>query len=118
MMFVRYLWPSVLWTLFILVLTLIPGESLPSVGLFQVDKLVHIFFFFVLMILSSYNLKQVYEHWPLSISSLLVSSVYSVGLGTGIEIAQRVVPGRNFSLLDILANCIGVGAGYFVFVFL
>jgi VanZ family protein len=35
-------------------------------------------------------------------------------LGVLLEIGQRYVPGRTFSLLDIAANCIGVAIGIFL----
>jgi len=34
-----------------------------------------------------------------------------VPLGIGLEFAQRHVPGRGFSILDMVANCVGVALG-------
>ena len=35
-------------------------------------------------------------------------------LGAGLEFAQAYVPGRNFSVADMAANCAGVVAGIFL----
>jgi VanZ family protein len=115
---IRYSWPAVVWSLVVLVLTLIPGSAIPEVGIFQADKLVHFFIFGVLMILSSYAIKKTAGTKGIFLNPLLISSLYSVGFGVMIEFIQKFVPGRSFSLADMLANTVGVGLGYLIFIFL
>ncbi len=116
-MLIRYLWPPIVWTLFILVLTLLPGRAIPNVGIFQIDKLVHIFFFSVLMVLLLYGLQKINEHRIFFVNLILIAIVYCIGLGIIIEILQLFVPGRDFSLLDIVADASGTGLGYLIFIF-
>jgi VanZ family protein len=115
---IKYLWPAIGWSLIILVLTLTPGEKLPEVGIFQIDKFVHFFVFGLLMILSSYGLKKIFTTTHFRANPVLVGSLYSIGLGITVEILQLFVPNRSFSLADIVANTIGVGLGYLIFRFL
>jgi len=114
----RFLWPSVLWSIFIFVLSLLPGEELPAVDIFQIDKLVHFFFFSVLMILTSYGIYKTSYFPKDSRHPAVIGCAYSLTLGILIEIGQLYVPGRSFSYADMLANSIGAGIGYLFFVFL
>jgi VanZ family protein len=117
-MLIRYSWPGILWSLVVLVLTLIPGSAIPEVGISQVDKLVHFFIFGVLMILCSYGLKKTSDIKGAPLNPLLITGVYSICFGVMIEFIQKFVPGRSFSIADMLANSIGVGLGYLVFAWL
>lgn len=111
----KYLWPALVWTLIILILTLTPGEKLPEVGIFQIDKLVHFFVFALLMFLAAYGLKKLFLVRNIKGNIILVSAIYSFGVGVMVEILQLFVPNRSFSVADIIANSIGTGIGYFVF---
>jgi VanZ family protein len=117
-MIIRYTWPALIWSLIVLILTLIPGEAVPDVDIVQIDKVVHFFIFGVLMILSSYALLKMHmlNRWPAN--PLMISGIYSITFGSLIEVIQQFVPGRNFSLVDMLANTIGVVLGYAVVIFL
>jgi VanZ family protein len=114
-MLLKYLWPSIVWSLVILVITLTPGERLPEVGFFQVDKLVHFIVFGLLVFLTLYGSSKAVALKQGSINPILISLVYSIGLGILVEILQLFVPGRSFSLVDILANTIGTILGYYAF---
>lgn len=114
-MILRFLWPAILWSIIVLVLTLIPGENLPEVGIFQIDKLVHIFIFGMMMVLTSFGLKKLAGISGRPDYPGRVSAIYTLSFGIGVEVLQIFVPGRNFSLADVVANCIGVGLGYFIF---
>lgn len=111
----KYLWPAILWSLVILFITLTPGDKLPEVGIFQVDKLVHFFVFGLLMFLSSYGLFRVFQERNFTTNAVTVSAVYSIGLGLLVEVLQLFVPNRSFSVADVIANTIGAGIGYLVF---
>jgi VanZ family protein len=113
----KYSWPALLWSLIVLVLTLMPGQELPKVNFFQIDKLVHFLVFGIMMILSSYALQKTKDKTGKHANPLLIACLYSTGFGIMIEVLQRFVPGRNFSLADVLANSIGVGLGYLIFIF-
>jgi len=113
-MTIRYTWPVILWSAIILTVTLIPGKAVPEVDIVNIDKVVHFFIFAVLMVATSYAVKKTRDKKGLP-TSLLLPGLYSIGLGISIEFLQRYVPGRSFSVADMIANTIGVAIGYFIF---
>jgi VanZ family protein len=115
----RYSWPALVWLLIVLVLTLIPGPAIPDVGFsFRIDKIVHFFLFGIQMVLTAYALEKHTLLRGAPAQPILVSAIFSIAAGIGIEFLQRFVPGRSFSVLDMVANTIGVGIGYYVFRYL
>lgn len=67
------------------------------------DKQNHFIAFFVLYIL----LSAAYKHFSLQKKITLL-----VFVGVQIEVMQYFIPGRFFSLLDILADSIGIAIGF------
>jgi VanZ family protein len=111
----------VLWGIFILFLTLMPGTMIPRVSdfwsLFRPDKLVHLFLFgiFCWLLLIDFirrggtRLKTHPVIWSLLISALL---------GGFIEIAQYFfIPGRDGSVWDFIADMMGAMLGWAFFHF-
>jgi len=78
------------------------GES----GIPGFDKLLHFFGFFILAIL----LLLTFKYYRLSNS---YASVFLIALGIGIliEYVQLSIPGRDFSVADILADVLGIITG-------
>lgn len=113
-MFNKYLIGSVIWALFILVLTLTPGKSVPDISLFSYDKLGHGFVFFVLafLLISGFyqSLISSSKHRAASVGVIL-----SVLYGLSLEVAQSMVPDRSMEFYDALANTIGSFLGLAVF---
>ena len=70
------------------------------------DKLLHFFGFFILSIL----LLLTFEHYNLS-NKLVACFLIALGIGILIEAVQLGIPGREFSLLDIAADVLGIIAG-------
>lgn len=114
-MVIRYTWPALVWSLIILIATLIPGKAIPEVGFFQIDKVVHFFIFGVLMFLSCFALKKTNEYTGKPFRFIRVALIYSLALGVIIEFIQQYVPGRGPSVADVVANSIGVALGYAIF---
>lgn len=108
----RYYLPAILCSLVILVLTLMPGQAVPKVEIFQVDKLVHFFVFSSLMVSASYGTLKSNQRNGTPGRPFLWSGFYSVIFGIMIEVLQQFIPGRSFSIPDMVANSIGVGLGY------
>jgi VanZ family protein len=115
---IKFWLPAILWSITILILTLIPGDTLPDVPIFGIDKLVHFFIFGVLMIVSSYGIVRTSNTKGTLSKLLVITSLYSISFGIMVEILQRFVPGRSFSIPDMVANSIGVGLGYLIFKFM
>jgi VanZ family protein len=114
-MFTRYTWPAIVWSLVILIATLIPGKAIPKVGFFQIDKVVHFFIFGILMFLSCYALKKTHDYTGKPVRFIRIALLYSLALGIVIELIQQYVPGRGPSVADVVANSIGVALGYGAF---
>lgn len=105
-----------LWALTVIVLTLIPSKAIPDVRIFQADKLVHFFIFGVQMVLSSYGLSRTFHLTGKPKKPLLVAALFSFLLGIFTEFTQQYVPGRSPSVFDMIANTVGVGLGYYLFI--
>jgi VanZ family protein len=111
----KYYIPVVLWTVMILILTLLPGNAVPDVPVFGIDKLVHVFIFGMLMYLTCYAIAKSRNQPVTRTTGLLIAAAYSIILSVGIEILQNYVPGRSFSYADIVANITGIVLGYWIF---
>ncbi len=115
-MLIRRLWPAVVWALFILVLTGVPGGYFPEVVSFwewlSPDKVIHIFIFGVQMVLLlfAFNKQYLAGKNRLTYSTVLTSIVILFALST--EVLQAYVfIGRNGNVYDFIADVVGVGAG-------
>ncbi len=98
---------AIIWFTFVTILLCIPGKKLPSIpwiGLFQVDKLVHIVLFFILTLLfckAAFVINKT-QNWFWGIA--LFFSIY----GLGMEFVQEnFVTNRSFDVWDIVADAIG-----------
>ena len=119
-MLIRKLWPSLLWALFVLILTGIPGDYIPEVIDFWEwlgpDKLVHIAIFGVLSFLIFFNLRV--EYLDSKKRSLFVLSILGVTLAYGLltEVLQATVfIARDGNVFDFYANSIGALLGWLAF---
>ncbi len=106
---------TLLWSLFVLVVCLIPGNEIPSspfINIPQFDKIVHFFFYFILSFLFLFSLGK-----PLNSFNYLASILYCLVLGVFIEFIQHYyIPNREGDIFDVLANFIGSLVGLFFFV--
>lgn len=66
------------------------------------DKLVHLVSYFILMLTFDFSIKSGEVLWLKAIVVFLYSCV--------IEYAQDFVPGRDTSMLDVMANSVGIVA--------
>jgi VanZ family protein len=102
---------SLLWALVILVLCLFPGQRLPDwnwVALFDLDKVVHAFLFFVLAVL----LAQALQVQGKLASYLVWAVIMSMAYGLATEFMQGLEAlGRRTDLNDMVANTLGAIAG-------
>ena len=110
--FLKYNWPSILWAAFILVLCLIPGRDLPSVTIFEFDKIVHFTFYVILAWLMFYGWRKQISFLSLRqnalIKILIITSVY----GFAVEVMKELLTAdRHFDIFDALANSSGAVAG-------
>jgi len=119
-MFIRSFWKSILWATIIFLLSSIPGKNLDKANIFDllyIDKLVHMFLYFILTILLIPGFKK-FINFLSERSSLLYSLVISVFYGMIIEIFQLYVfHDRGAEFMDIVANLAGSLIAIFYYAF-
>ena len=95
---------AALWALTILVVSVIPGEDLPSLSIWEPDKVMHAFVYGVLtaLIYIAHSQNAVFIK-KLIFQAILLCILY----GFFIELIQLVLPTRKFDILDALANTVG-----------
>ena len=112
----RKQWLSVVWALFILVLTGIPGDEIPKIPDFlewlSPDKIVHLVMFGLLSYFILYGNRQQYieseNRSYYVISAVLIAAVY----GIITELLQvYIFTGRNGNIFDSAANLLGAIVG-------
>ena len=111
--------PGIAWFFIVAVLTMMPGNDLPNVDLFdsiwEFDKLVHaglfggITFLFCLPFIG-HDISR-----KSKIFYFLKISIAAIVWGISVEFIQKYfIPGRSFDLLDWAADTLGVVAGYWL----
>jgi VanZ family protein len=115
----RFYLPALLWALFILFLTMMPGKYIPPVNIWDfanVDKLVHLFVFMVLMLLLLYAFLRHQLVKAFYLPLLFTAFLICVSYGLLIEIMQgTLLTDRHFELYDALANATGCVLGGILF---
>jgi VanZ family protein len=97
---------AVLWAAIILVLTLTPGEYVPSTTLFSYDKLGHGGIFCIQAILLMYTFFRLGKNFNIK-SAMWWGFFIAIGYGLIIEFVQNLIPGRGMEIFDALANSAG-----------
>jgi len=99
---------------FIFFLSSIPASSLPSLPIS--DKIIHFFLYLGFGLVFTYfvsNLKSASSRITMGIVTFFFITAY----GLSDEIHQVFVPGRNFDMLDLLADAIGGIAGWLLILY-
>jgi len=89
-----------------MVVSVIPGADLPSLSIWEPDKVMHVFVYAVLTYLTFQWLKR----FPAFVSlnkKAFISVTVCILYGFVIELIQLILPTRSFDMLDELANAIG-----------
>jgi VanZ family protein len=102
--------PAIIWAALILILTLLPGKTIPGVPVWGIDKIAHLFLFAVLMYLALQGL----GNQGIVKKKIIILFLLCFSYGILIEILQNFIPGRSFSVYDITANTAGIAVGYLV----
>jgi VanZ family protein len=105
-----------LWSIFILLLCLLPPSDFPTVNIISFDKLVHVFLYMVLVFLTILNFKKQHFYRWLKYHSNKVAIVYGLFLGIITEFLQENLGmGRTADVYDMIANAAGCGLGFLLF---
>lgn len=113
--FLKYNIAAILWTLLILVLCLMPGRDLPSVSIFEIDKVAHFGIYLILSLLMYYGWRKQNSFLSLHKNTMVKILILTSSYGFAVEIMQELfTTDRHFELLDALVNSIGAVAGSFL----
>ena len=106
-----YFFAALLWTGIIAFFCLVQLNNVPLGEVTNLDKFVHVFFHFVLMVLC-FLFFQKYTNAVNSVKWIIISFLFSVFFGIGIEIAQELfTTTRHADVFDVLANISGAILG-------
>jgi len=98
---------AVCYTLVLTVFSLVSIKSLPKLGSSFDDKILHVFAYTILVLLWYFTLYGLKKAKP-----ILIAVCFSILYGIIIEVLQgQLTTVRNFDILDILANCMGIAIG-------
>lgn len=113
----RFLLPSIVWTLVVIFVSVVPGSSLNvDITIAGLDKIVHFGMYTLVTLFWSVGLKKQNINVKLSRNAFKISVLGGFGLGLLLEIVQQFfVPFRYFELLDLIANGIGCIFGVILF---
>ena len=109
------------WTGFITLLSLFSfeGDSLPSINIPHLDKLVHFTFYFVFAFLGCLGYRELKSKNTTIKRAVFLSILAAVIYGMVIEVLQGVATAdRDPDILDFLANSVGAFLGAYVVKFI
>jgi len=102
-----YFCAALFWSGIILVSCLIKSNEIPQIEIPYIDKVIHSFFYFVFTLLWFLYFKKIFNNSNSS-KPLVVSFVFSLFFGIGIELLQQFVTDtRKGDVIDVLANMTG-----------
>ena len=111
-------WKTIAWTVFIMVLFLIPSQDIPgSREIPHLDKLVHMVFFMIFTILFMRDMLKI-ERLKLSpVAYILVTFLVVLSLAIMVELLQDVMKlGREGDIVDIFYDLLGFFLGVFLLI--
>lgn len=117
-MFLRYNLFNILWALFILVVSLSPGEAMPLTDIWQIisfDKIAHFAVYAILSFLCIVGFTKQYNFRWLRKNAVVTAIGFSIIYGVILELLQSFSPGRFIEYADIFANSIGCALGYVIY---
>ena len=116
--FIKHNWPGISWALFIFILSSIspPSFKIPDLfDLFAPDKVVHFFFYAILVILLTRGFRQM-PPGRIVRNQFSIAFFSSAIFGGLIELYQGFfLSDRTGDWVDFLANCVGATIGWLSF---
>lgn len=107
---------AVSWTLLIIVLMCLPGETLPGKGLFSIphlDKAVHLVLFAGLFLLWSLSTWYAVANPEKKLKIFPAVLGWTIFFGIAMEFVQLFfIPNRSFDIWDIIFDSLGAGSGF------
>jgi VanZ family protein len=103
-----------------MILTLLPGDVIARVhfiGFPNMDKIIHMILFLVFAFLFYISVFAINNPNNFVIYPIILTLAISIGYGLMIEIFQRFIPGRNYDLMDVMADGMGASIGLIIVIF-
>lgn len=100
--------PSIIWTVLVLIGSLLPKYNVPQQFLQLSDKLLHVLMYFLLCFLVGIGLSKQNKYPDARVKAIAAAIIYSAFVGILMEVLQEFVPGRYGDWRDVLANLLGV----------
>ncbi|MBK0384363.1 VanZ family protein [Pedobacter sp. SD-b] len=117
----KFQFPAILWSVFVVTLCALPQNDLPqSQHFFEgFDKMVHLGFFFVLTVFLFYGKIKQQNSFDYRLLTIVKIVLINVILGGGIELLQwKVFTYRSAEWWDFFADMTGLGMGVFSYLLL
>ncbi|MBC8047999.1 MAG: VanZ family protein [Fimbriimonadaceae bacterium] len=106
-----WFWFSIIWAAFIFFVSVIPAVDLPSISIWESDKLAHAIVYCILTISVAFTIRKSRPDYGIT-RTIIITAVLCISYSLAIEILQDTpLVSRSFDILDIVANCIGTGLG-------
>jgi len=112
----KIFYKSIIWTIIIIILSNISGDSVDNVNINIpfMDKIVHSGLYFILSFLLTWDLNKL-DIYKFS-KNAIITIIYSTSVGLFMEITQKyLAQNRSFDIFDELFNIIGVLSGILFF---
>ena len=100
--------PSIVWTVLVLIGSLLPKYNVPQQFLQLSDKLLHVLMYFLLCFLVGIGLSKQNKYPEARVKAIVIAVIYSASIGLLMEVLQNFVPGRFGDWRDVIANVFGV----------
>jgi VanZ family protein len=112
-------WKTAVWTIFILVLFLIPSQDIPGSGeMPYLDKVVHMVFFMIFTVLFIRDILKLKSLKYISPAYILVAFLVVFSLAIMIEFLQdKMNLGRDGDIIDIFYDLLGFFLGMLLLIF-
>ena len=118
-MFLKYNLIAIIWSIVILILTMVTGVRDSNLGSSFSDKMVHAFMFGVLSLLLIIGFTKQNSNNYIKYNAEKIAVWTCIIFGLSIEIVQYLLPYRSFSWNDVLSNIVGsfLGLGMFYLIY-
>jgi len=103
-----YYIPALLWAILIFSLSTTAGIQLPNYNFLAVDKLGHITFYAILLILMVWGISKQKQWDTIQWIGFVAAMSIAFAYGASLEWVQSMLPHRCFDTADMLANGIGI----------
>lgn len=110
--------PGIIWFIFVLVVVFLPGDDVPDEDWLSVsgfDKLIHATLFGGLVFLFCFPFKKAAMEKPEKLNLFIRITIATIVWGFTTELIQKYfVPGRQYDLLDWLADSAGAIVAFII----